>query len=118
MTEKASLKLEAVLNRTTTRFNLAAAQLVEAAVKRGEGRFSSSGAFSTSTGKYTGRSPKDKFIVEDDVTRDTVAWGPVNVPISEENFRNLYQMVLDYLEQQEELFVFDGYVGADPEHQM
>lgn len=118
MTEKASLKLEAVLNRTTTRFNLAAAQLVEAAVERGEGRFSSSGAFSTSTGKYTGRSPKDKFIVEDDVTRDTVAWGPVNVPISEENFRNLYQMVLDYLEQQEELFVFDGYVGADPEHQM
>ena len=47
-----------------------------------------------------------------------MAWGPVNVPFSEEKFYKIYQMVLDYLEQQEELFVFDGYVGADPEHRM
>ncbi|MCK9525104.1 MAG: phosphoenolpyruvate carboxykinase (ATP), partial [Limnochordia bacterium] len=64
MAEKTPLRLEAVLKGPSTRFNLAAAQLTEAAVKRGEGRFSSTGAFSTSTGKYTGRSPKDKFIVK------------------------------------------------------
>ncbi|HBN96271.1 MAG TPA: phosphoenolpyruvate carboxykinase (ATP) [Firmicutes bacterium] len=118
MAEKASLRLEVVLNRPSTRFNLSAAQLAEAAIRRGEGRFSSTGAFSTSTGKYTGRSPKDKFIVEDDVSRDTVAWGSVNVPFSEERFRVIFQMALDYLEELDELFEFDGYVGADPEHQM
>ncbi|HHT69370.1 MAG TPA: phosphoenolpyruvate carboxykinase (ATP) [Firmicutes bacterium] len=118
MAEKASLRLEEVLRRPSTRLNLAAAQLTEAAIRRGEGRFSSTGAFSTTTGKYTGRSPKDKFIVEDDITRDSVAWGPVNVPFSEERFQNIYKMVLDYLEQHDELFVFDGYVGADPQHQM
>ncbi|HBG01384.1 MAG TPA: phosphoenolpyruvate carboxykinase (ATP) [Firmicutes bacterium] len=118
MNEKTSLRLDAVLNRSSTHFNLAAAQLVESAVKRGEGKLSSTGAFSTSTGKYTGRSPKDKFIVKDGVTEDTVAWGSVNVPFSEERFGKLFDMVLDHLEQLDELFVFDGYVGADPEHQM
>ncbi|NLL43854.1 MAG: phosphoenolpyruvate carboxykinase (ATP) [Firmicutes bacterium] len=118
MAEKASLRLEAVLKRPSTRFNLAAAQLAEAAVKRGEGRFSSTGALSTTTGKYTGRSPKDKFIVKDDLTRDTVAWGSVNVPISEERFHNILRMTVDYLEELDELFVFDGYVGADPDYQM
>ncbi|HKM42612.1 MAG TPA: phosphoenolpyruvate carboxykinase (ATP) [Limnochordia bacterium] len=118
MAERSWLRLEAVLNRPNTRLNLAASQLAEAAVKRGEGRFSSTGAFSTSTEKYTGRSPKDKFIVEDDATRDFVAWGPVNVPFSEERFNNVFQRTLEYLEGLDELFVFDGYVGADPEHQM
>lgn len=118
MNEKTSLRLDAVLNRPTTHFNLVAAQLVEAAVIRGEGKLSATGAFSTSTGKYTGRSPKDKFVVQDEVTADTVAWGSVNVPFSEEQFAALYSMVLDYLEGLDEFFVFDGYVGADPEHQM
>ena len=118
MTENMSSKLQTVLSKSTTQFNLGAAQLVQAAVRRGEGRLASTGALSTTTGKYTGRSPHDKFVVEDEVTRDTVAWGPVNVPFSEEKFYKIYQMVLDYLEQQEELFVFDGYVGADPEHRM
>ncbi len=118
MAESASLRLKVVLNRPSTRLNLAAPQLVEAAIKRGEGNLSSTGAFSTSTGKYTGRSPKDKFIVHDEVTRDTVAWGPVNVPFAEDKFHDLFERVVDHLEQLEELFVFDGYVGADSEHQM
>lgn len=117
MTEKTS-RFGAVLSQPTTRFNLAAAQLAEVAVKRGEGRLSSTGALSTSTGRYTGRSPKDRFVVEDEVTRDSVAWGSVNVPFSEARFETMYQMVLDYLEKLDEVFVFDGYVGADPEYQM
>lgn len=56
--------------------------------------------------------------MQDEVTADTVAWGSVNVPFSEEQFAALYSMVLDYLEGLDEFFVFDGYVGADPEHQM
>ena len=118
MAERAWLELEAVLNRPTTRLNLVAAQLVEAAVKRGEGRLSSTGALSTSTGKYTGRSPNDRFIVEDSLTRDSVYWGSVNVPISEERFHSIFLRTLEYLGGLDELFVFDGYVGADPEHQM
>ncbi|HOB39849.1 phosphoenolpyruvate carboxykinase (ATP) [Candidatus Darwinibacter acetoxidans] len=118
MTEARTSRLAAVLNRPSTRFNLSAPQLVEAALRRGEGRLSSTGAFSTTTGKYTGRSPNDKFIVEDEVTRDTVAWGKVNVPFSEEKFHKIYDLVLDFLEQRDELFVFDGYVGAHPDHSM
>ena len=75
MTEKnLSTRLNEVLGRNTTLHNLSAAQLVEAAICNGEGKLSSQGAFSTATGKYTGRSPNDKFIVKDKVTRDTVAW--------------------------------------------
>lgn len=118
MTTKLSTRLDAVLNRPTTHFNLAAAQLAEFAVKRGEGKFSSTGALTTSTGKYTGRSPNDKFIVLDEVSRDQIAWGSVNVPIDEDKFQSLYKRAVDYLESLDEIFVFDGYVGADPEHQM
>lgn len=119
MTEKnLSTRLNDVLGRTTTLHNLSSAQLTEAAIRNGEGQLASTGAFSTTTGKYTGRSPKDKFIVQDKVTRDTVAWGPVNVPFEEERFWKMYAMVVEYLEQQDQLYVFDGYVGADPEHQM
>jgi len=118
MAERVWRRLGAVLNRPSTRANLVAAQLTEAAIKRGEGRLSSTGAFSTSTGKYTGRSPKDRFIVEDASTRDTVAWGSVNVPLSEDQFASLFDRTVEYLEGLEELYVFDGYVGADPQHQM
>ena len=61
MTENMSSKLQTVLSKSTTQFNLGAAQLVQAAVRRGEGRLASTGALSTTTGKYTGRSPHDKL---------------------------------------------------------
>ena len=117
MTDRTA-QLKTVLQRPTTHLNLSVPQLVEAAVKRGEGWLSSTGALSTTTGKYTGRSPQDKFIVEDEITREAVAWGKVNVPFSEEKFYSLYDRVLAFLEEQGELFVFDGFVGAQPEHRM
>ena len=58
-----------------------------------------------STGKYTGRSPKDKFIVNEPSYRDNIAWGDINQPIDEDVFLNLYNKVLDYLDQKEELYV-------------
>ena len=66
--------------------NLPSARLVEAAVRRREGMLAENGALVAKTGKRTGRSPKDTFIVEDDLTRDTVDWGAVNKPFSTEDF--------------------------------
>ena len=62
--------------------NWTPAQLTEAAIKRGEGKLSETGALVVTTGKYTGRSPKDKFIVDTDGVHNEIAWGKVNRPIS------------------------------------
>ena len=67
------------------------------------------------TGKYTGRSPDDKFIVDTPAIHDTIAWGKLNVPISEERYDRIKGKMLAYL-QGKELFVFDGFAGADPKY--
>lgn len=74
---------------------------------------SNGGALVVRTGRFTGRSPKDKFIVRDEITDPTVDWGPVNHPLSEERFKRLHARLLRYLEGQA-LFVSDLYAGADP----
>lgn len=85
---------------------------------RNEGKLTSTGAVSASTGKYTGRSPKDKFIVKEASVADKIAWGAVNQPISEEHFNKLYTKVLEYLKEKEELFVFKGFAGADRNYRL
>ena len=95
--------------------NLSIPQLVELALARGEGRLASNGALVVETGKYTGRSPKDRFIVSEPTSRDEIDWNHLNVPISEENFERLYHRVLAYV-QGRDLYIFDGYVGADPRY--
>jgi len=97
--------------------NLSAAQLTEASLARGEGVLASNGALRVATGKYTGRSPDDRFIVDDAETHSTVEWGEINKPMSEENFDRLYHRLTAYV-QERELFVFDGYAGADPRYQL
>ncbi|NHW37518.1 phosphoenolpyruvate carboxykinase (ATP), partial [Paenibacillus aceris] len=92
--------------------NLPVSQLVETAVERKEGVLSSSGALQVYTGKYTGRSPKDKFIVQEPSVMDHIDWGAVNQPISQLQFERLYQKAQDYMSDKD-LFVFDGYAGAD-----
>jgi phosphoenolpyruvate carboxykinase (ATP) len=94
--------------------NLPVPALVETILERKEGVLSSTGALSVRTGKFTGRSPDDKFIVDDAITHGAVDWGKVNRPISEENFEKIYARMKRHIEDKE-LFVFDGYVGADPE---
>ena len=79
-----------IINSTAVYRNLPIAQLMEHAVRREEGKVSDTGALCVVTGKYTGRSPNDKFIVKDDVTADEIDWGKVNVPISSENFWKIY----------------------------
>src|SRR5690554_4258379 len=92
-------------------------ELVEHAIVAGEGVLSDSGALAADTGKFTGRSPFDRFIVEDDLTKENVWWGKINQAISPENFDKLYDLVTDYLEQKE-LFVRDAAACADPGHQL
>ena len=91
--------------------NLRIPNLIEFATKRGEGVLSDKGALVINTGKYTGRSPKDRFIVRDDITENTINWGEINLPIDEEVFDKIYNDVTEYLKEKD-LFVFDGFVGA------
>jgi phosphoenolpyruvate carboxykinase (ATP) len=93
--------------------NLPVAELVEHALIRGEGVLAANGALCVETGKYTGRSPKDRFIVQEPGSANQVDWNGINRPISEEHFNQLYQKILGYVEGRD-LYVFDGYVGADP----
>ena len=95
--------------------NLTPAELTEKALERGEGKLSNTGAFVVYTGKYTGRSPNDKFIVDSEGVHNDIAWGKVNVPISQEKFDALYEKVIAYL-QNRELFIFDGFAGGDKKY--
>ena len=102
-----------ILNPTAVYRNLSPAALIEAALRRGEGQLSDKGALTVTTGKYTGRSPKDKFIVDTPAVHDTIAWGSVNVPITKEKFDAIKNKMAAYL-QNREIFIFDGFAGADP----
>ena len=96
--------------------NLTVAQLVEQAITRGEGVLAENGALRVSTGKYTGRSPNDKFVVDTPAVHADIAWNN-NKPYSAEQFQRLYNRMLAYL-QNREVFVFDGIAGADPAYQV
>lgn len=95
--------------------NLTPAQLTEAALRRGEGILSDTGALVVTTGKYTGRSPDDKYIVDTPAIHDEIAWGKVNRPISREKFDAIKGKVAAYL-QGREVFIFDGFAGADKKY--
>jgi phosphoenolpyruvate carboxykinase (ATP) len=103
------------MNITPSRMyrKLSVPSLVEIAIHRKEGILSSTGAFSVKTGKFTGRSPDDKYIVDDKITHSTVDWGKINSPISEENFDKIFNRMKKHVEDKD-LFVFDGFVGAAP----
>jgi phosphoenolpyruvate carboxykinase (ATP) len=97
--------------------NLSVPSLVELIINRKEGVLSFTGALSVKTGKFTGRSPDDKFIVDDEVTHGAVDWGKVNHPISEENFDKIFRRMKSHIEDRE-FFMFEGFVGADPENRL
>ncbi|WP_027626193.1 phosphoenolpyruvate carboxykinase (ATP) [Clostridium lundense] len=97
--------------------NLPVSTLVEKSLERKEGVLCENGAIVVNTGKYTGRSPEDRFIVKQKSTEGKINWGKVNKPVNEQVFDSLYNKVLEYLENKE-LFIFDGLVGAMREHTM
>jgi phosphoenolpyruvate carboxykinase (ATP) len=97
--------------------NLSTAALYEEAIRRREGRLSHLGPLVVSTGHYTGRSADDKFIVRDMRTEELVDWGVRNKPIDPESFERLAVRLSAYL-QGRDIFVQDGYAGADPEYRL
>lgn len=108
-----SLKSLGIINTAAVYRNMTPAELTEEALRRGEGILSKTGALVVTTGKYTGRSPDDKFIVDVPKVHDKIAWGKVNRPISEAKYNAIRAKMCAYL-QGCELYVFDGFAGADP----
>lgn len=117
-----SLNIENELKDLLTGHNvhtqLTVAELVEQATRRGEAVLTADGAVRAETGKYTGRSPKDKFIVEEPSTKDRIDWGPVNRPFDAVKFETLYKKVIDHLKMKDALYVFKGFAGADPDSRL
>ena len=97
--------------------NLPPAALVEAALRRGEGVLTDTGALMADTGQFTGRSPKDRFIVRDAHTTDSVWWGEINIPFEADKFDQLHQKMLAYLADKP-LYVREAYAGANPDYQL
>ena len=104
-----------IVNTAAVYRNLTPAQLTEHALRRGEGTLSATGALVVKTGKYTGRSANDKFIVDTPAVHDDIAWGKVNRPMEKEKFDAIFAKVTAYL-QNKEVYVFDGFAGADPKY--
>ena len=95
--------------------NLSPAILTKKALERKEGILTDTGALAVKTGAYTGRSPKDKFIVDSEGVHDLIDWGKVNVPTTRETFRAIKAEMIQYLEGKD-IFLFDGFAGADPKY--
>ena len=81
-------------------YQLSSEELHNETISKGQGTEASSGALAVNTGEFTGRSPKDRFIVKDDITEDKVWWGNINIPFDSDKFDALYDKVVDYLSLQ------------------
>ena len=101
----------------TVKWNLTSEQLQKDTVELGMGVETKNGTLAVNTGKFTGRSPQDRFLVKDDYTADKVWWGKVNKPVSPENFARLQNEIVKYLSGKD-LYARDGYVCADPKYRL
>lgn len=104
-------------NVATAFWNLSPAELVEETLDRGEGVLCDNGALAIDTGEFTGRSPKDKFTVVDDISKDTMWWGDINFKFEPAKFDALYNRVAAYLEGKD-VYVRDSYACADPKYRL
>lgn len=115
--EKVDLTSCGLKNIEKAYWNLSPEELYQHALDQNEGVLADSGALVIDTGKFTGRSPKDKYTVKDSTTENSVNWGDINIPLSTEVFDNLHAKMVDYL-QGKTVYVRDGYVCAHPDYQM
>ncbi len=111
------LETSGITTVKSAHWNLTPAQLVEEAILNNEGSITDTGALMCDTGTFTGRSPKDRFIVEDDKTKNTVWWGDINIPISGEKFDQLHSKMVTFLEDKK-VYVRDAYAGADKTYRL
>ena len=88
------------------------------ALLRGDGRLAEGGPLAVDTGRFTGRSPKDKFLVDEESSRDRIWWGEVNQALSQEHFNGLREKVASHLSGADALYVVDAWAGADPAHRI
>ena len=86
--------------------------------RRGDGRLAEGGPLAVDTGRFTGRSPKDKFLVDEESSRDRIWWGEVNQALSEAHFNGLRDKVTSHLGLADALYVVDAWAGADPAHRI
>lgn len=107
--------IDMTTNTRTPRINASAAELVEYAIARGEARLAANGALVAETGRRTGRSPVDRYIVDEPSTSHEIDWGRVNRPFSGEHFDALWERVEEFLADKG-AFETELHVGADPEH--
>jgi phosphoenolpyruvate carboxykinase (ATP) len=98
-------------------FNPSVPELIEHAVARGEARLAQTGALVAETGERTGRSPKDRFFVSHGESKSRIDWGGTNQPIDPKVFGAVLDRARKHLGERD-LFVFDGFIGADPQHQI
>ena len=105
------------INPSKIYHNLSVDEMVKIAVDRKEGVVNSTGSLSVNTGKYTGRSPDDRFIVYDDKTHNTIDWGKINHQFPSGKFEKILKKMKNFVDDKE-LFVFDGFVGADKENRL
>lgn len=112
---RSGLEQHGIRNVNATYWNLGAPALIEHAITRREGHLAADGAFVVRTGQFTGRSPKDKFLVRDEITDHNVNWGSVNQPITEAKFDRIYSKLQTFW-QGHDVYVQDCFVGADREY--
>jgi len=98
--------------------NAVPAKLYEHSLEYGSAEITASGAISTRSAAKTGRSPKDKRLVEDADTKDDVWWGDVNIPLSTDSFTSNYSRALEFLNGRPRLYIMDGFAGWDPEYRI
>ncbi|HEY9363304.1 MAG TPA: phosphoenolpyruvate carboxykinase (ATP), partial [Chitinophagaceae bacterium] len=105
-------------NSESIHYQLTPDELVQDTLKRGEGLLNDTGALVITTGEFTGRSPKDRFIIKDEITADTVNWNDFNNPLEPKYFDIIYKKVMSYLNALPELWIRDSFVCADPRYRL
>lgn len=105
------------LDPEKVQYMMTPAELIEETIKQNMGVLADTGALCIDTGKFTGRSPKDRFIVKDETTSDTVDWGAINKPFDPVNYEVLKKDILDYVRQRK-VYMHDGYVCADENYRL
>ncbi len=113
-----ALAAQGITTSATIHANLGTAPLVEHALKRGEGQLTKDGALLVDTGKFTGRSVKDKYVVRDAATETTINWGAINQAMAAEHWANLKADFMAALTDQSELYVADLFGGSQPEYRV
>ncbi len=105
------------IKNATIRYQLSSDELHEETLQKNQGRETSLGAITVETGEFTGRSPKDRFIVKDDITKDKVWWSDINVAFDSDKFDALYDKVVHYLSEKE-VYVRDSFICSDENYKM